>query len=286
MKNTKHLFLLCMMIAAAAVTGCKISFDPNDVNAYIITYKTDKGETPKQIALAEGAVLKAKHLPQITTNYFTLDGWYIGDTKITAGYKITQDIELTAKWNFVAYEYTFTDTSDYTVSTSGSTIFTPDGEYTKVTYTKNTSSINNWVLNYNSKSIGKVHGFEFKAKCNDKMDFAGIQWFNTSGYDCYYFEVCGDGSFKIRSHIGSTWTTPYNKKDYVNKNDFNTINVKAKANSDYEIFVNGNHVFTIKKDELLITPGSIAYAVSPAKGTSSSSPANAWLKLLSFQQIK
>ena len=39
----------------------ELGVDPNDVEAFIVTYKTEFGETPEQIALVKGSKLLKKH---------------------------------------------------------------------------------------------------------------------------------------------------------------------------------------------------------------------------------
>lgn len=279
MKN--KIFLTVLTVAMLLPTSCRLN--PNKLNAYIITYVTDKGETPEQIALVEGAKLKKEHLPQIETDYFELDGWYKGDKKIKPGYEIEENLTLTAKWELTGYEYKITDTSNVEVNPTGNTTFAKDeGGYTKATPT-NGGSISNWVINYPDNRTKPAYGFEASIKCDSNIGWAGIQWFTgASGYDCYYFEVGGDGTFKIQSHIGDEWKTLVNypaTSSGIIKNDYNTVVMEGTKMSDFIIYVNGTKMYTIKSDELKITPGFLAFAANGKKGT-------AWLKLTKVQQVK
>ncbi len=280
--NKRKLFIFTIFLSSLFfICGCKMEYNPNNVKAYVITFSTEKGKTPEPIALAEGAVIQITHLPMIFTDYFVLDGWYSGDEKIEPGYVIHKNLYLKAKWSFVYYDYVWTDTSKTNVGTSGSTNFTTDGEYTKVQITSKANSIRNWGLR--SISSDNVYGFEIKVKCDSNINWAGLEWFNTSGFDCYYFEVYGDGSFKLQSQIDSNWNTILNLKpeeSNIIKNDFNTIKLSATRSLDFQVYINGKLVKTIKKDELQITPGPIYYAFSASKTGS------AWLKLMSYQKIK
>lgn len=262
--------------------------DPNKINAYIITYVTDKGTAPEQIALAEGATLMEKHLPELSidSGYYNFEGWYSEGTKIEVGYIIKKNLTLNANWIFDHYDYTTTDYSANVVEPTGNSSFSVDGEYTKIQ--PKSSSIPNWGISRKENginySLNHVYGFELKVKCDTEIDWAGMQWRNETGYNCYYFEVHGDGSFKVRFHDNDNkkWTTVIELKatdSHVNKNGFNTIKVEPTVNSDFEVYVNDNLVGTIEHTELSITPGPIAFAGSGKKGS-------ALLKLMSYKQVK
>lgn len=279
MKN--KIFLTVLAVAMILPLSCKLN--PNKLNAYIITYVTNKGETPEQIALVEGAKLKKEHLPKIETDYFELEGWYKDGEKIKAGYVVEEDLTLTAKWNLTGYEYSINDTSSVEVNPTGNSTFSKgENGYTKATPTSG-GSISNWVINYPDNRTKPAYGFEASIKCDSDIGWAGIQWFTgASGYDCYYFEVGGDGTFKIQSHIGDEWLSLLYLREEdktIKKGDYNKIEMKATKMSDFEIYVNGKKVYTIKKDDLKITPGFLAFAANGKKGT-------AWLKLTKVQQVK
>ena len=70
------------------------------VKTYTVTYKSDYDTAPSDVAgLKKGDKLTAEQLPKLTTAGYTFAGWFNGETKIEAGYTITCDLELTAKWN-------------------------------------------------------------------------------------------------------------------------------------------------------------------------------------------
>lgn len=283
MKN--KIFLTVLAVTMILPLSCKLN--PNKLNAYIITYVTDKGETPEQIALVEGAKLKKEHLPKIETDYFELEGWYKDGEKIKPGYEIEENLTLIAKWELTGYEYKITDTSNVEVNPSGNSTFSKgENGYTKATV-KADNSISNWVINYPDNRTKPAYGFEAKVKCDSNVGWAGIQWFTgESGFDCYYFEVGGDGTFKIQTHIGNQWNTvityPANSSG-VKITDYNTVVMEATKMSDFIIYVNGTELYTIKKDELKITPGFLAFAATGKKGGSTGT---ALLKLTKVQQVK
>lgn len=299
----RNTYLILLLLSVFVITGCKIGtepddnnetetgnkdsektpeIDPNKINAYIITYVTDKGTVPAQIALAEGATLMEKHLPalSIETGYYKFEGWYSEGVKIEPGYIIKKNLTLTANWIFNHYDYKTTDYSMNVVSPTGNSSFSVDNEYTKI---KPSTSIVNWLIS----RADNIYGFELKVKCDTEIDWAGMQWLNKTGFNCYYFEVHGDGRFLVRFHDNDNkkWTTVIELKDTnsnVNKNEFNTVKVEPTVNSDFEIYVNDKLVGTINRAELQITPGPIAFAGTNQKKKNGT----ALLKLMSYKQVK
>lgn len=84
---------------------------------YVVTYKTEIGTAPDPLTLKSGSkypVLTAEQLPVIENPVDDRPflGWYIDNTKVTAGRTVTSNITLTAKWgNF--YTVTYIDPSNY-----------------------------------------------------------------------------------------------------------------------------------------------------------------------------
>lgn len=76
---------------------------------YTISYSTqyETGTAPEQKTVLQGTVLTANDLPDLSHTGYDFDGWYIGQSKITAGYSVMDNITLTAKWTPV-YTITFT----------------------------------------------------------------------------------------------------------------------------------------------------------------------------------
>jgi len=282
------------------LVSCKMEFDPNSVNAYVITYVTDKGTAPKQIALAEGAELREKHLPVITTNYFALDGWYIGNEKIQPGYAVKSDLTLTAKWNLVGYEFTWTDASkEKQIRSNVRSDLSNDGYYLKATQTKDTgSALNNWTLSYDSQPITEVQGIEARIKFNGQIKNAGLQIYDKTSFDYYWFTIRNDGSLFIK--VTYTEKDEEGNKKTVNKNlatvnkditkidtsTWNTLKIITTPMQDTEVYINGTLAYTILKDDLKITKDKVLFAHQTTSKASASTPAYAWLELLQFQKIK
>ena len=78
------------------------------IKTYTVTYKSDYGTVPSEISgLKKGDTLTAEELPVLTTDGYTFSGWYNGENKIEAGYTITGDLTLTAKWTANTYTVKF-----------------------------------------------------------------------------------------------------------------------------------------------------------------------------------
>ncbi|MCR5126022.1 MAG: InlB B-repeat-containing protein [Treponema sp.] len=101
MQHLKHairlLTALTVSIAALALSSCSDDFW---TAKYTITYSTEHGIRPAAIELESGTVLTSAHLPTLTADGYTFDGWK--DTtqqiKITEGYTIKSDLNLVAQW--------------------------------------------------------------------------------------------------------------------------------------------------------------------------------------------
>lgn len=69
---------------------------------YTISYSSDKGVSDSSllnpITVLEGAAITAEQLPELSAIGWSFEGWYDGETKVVAGYKVTKNIILVAKW--------------------------------------------------------------------------------------------------------------------------------------------------------------------------------------------
>ncbi len=75
---------------------------------YTVTYISDHGTTPAVKEILSGTALTNADLPNPGAVGYSFAGWYLVDTPIAAGYKVTSDITLRARWNF-----TITYSSDH-----------------------------------------------------------------------------------------------------------------------------------------------------------------------------
>ena len=69
------------------------------VKTYTVTFNSDYGTAPSDVTgLKKGDTLTAEQLPKLTITGYTFAGWYNGENEITTEYKISSDLELSAKW--------------------------------------------------------------------------------------------------------------------------------------------------------------------------------------------
>lgn len=72
------------------------------VVTYTVSYSSDKGVTDAEllnpITVLENTAITAEQLPELSVDGWTFDGWYDGEIKVIAGYKVTKNITLVAKW--------------------------------------------------------------------------------------------------------------------------------------------------------------------------------------------
>lgn len=69
---------------------------------YTVSYSSDKGVTDVEllnpITVLENTAITAEQLPELSAPGWSFEGWYAGETKIVAGYNVTKNITLVAKW--------------------------------------------------------------------------------------------------------------------------------------------------------------------------------------------
>lgn len=76
--------------------------DDSKKTSYTISYFSEKGVTDTSllnpITVSEGSVITTEQLPKLSETGWSFEGWYDGETKVIAGYKVTKNITLVAKW--------------------------------------------------------------------------------------------------------------------------------------------------------------------------------------------
>ncbi|MBQ9206323.1 MAG: InlB B-repeat-containing protein [Treponema sp.] len=98
---TKGLAAFLMALALVfAVTSCKTESEEETVYR-TVTYSTEHATAPEKLTVTDGTALTAEQLPALTAEGYTFGGWYDGETKAEAGYKVTKDVTLTANWTAV-----------------------------------------------------------------------------------------------------------------------------------------------------------------------------------------
>ena len=165
---TKGLAAFLMALALVfAVTSCKTESEEETVYR-TVTYSTEHATAPEKLTVADGTALTAEQLPALTESGYTFGGWYDGETKAEAGYKVTKDVTLTARW----IKNTVTPTPDDGEDDGGNT-----SENTKYTVTFNTNG-GTEVASQKIES-GKT-ATEPTAPTKDGYTFGG--WFTDSGF--------------------------------------------------------------------------------------------------------
>ena len=65
-----------------------------------VSYVSAHSTAPASIIVGEGEKLTVEQLPELTSSDYFFGGWYVGETRVTAGsYTVTDDVTLTAKWS-------------------------------------------------------------------------------------------------------------------------------------------------------------------------------------------
>ena len=142
MKRTeyKNTFKLFSRLFLFAFTGCIFTACANNTKQsdtyYMVSYISSAGEAPKPIKVKGGTVLSFEELPEITSENYTFNGWYIEDTKIFPGtYSVTDNTVLTASWTGKECTATFTHSDNINGNTFtkvfnlGEEIVLPDNPY-------------------------------------------------------------------------------------------------------------------------------------------------------------
>ena len=143
--------LTALLMALALVFGfasCDTSTGGDDTLYRTVTYSTEHATAPEKLTVTDGTALTAEQLPALTESGYTFGGWYDGETKAEAGYKVTKDVTLTAKW-IDASKPTFTVTFSVDGATTTQTV-EENAKATKPTDpTKNGYTFTGW---YNGDS--------------------------------------------------------------------------------------------------------------------------------------
>ncbi|MCR4735889.1 MAG: SUMF1/EgtB/PvdO family nonheme iron enzyme [Treponema sp.] len=96
-KRSAFIILFANLILALIFSSCENTFIY--LHGVIVTYKTDRGSTPKSIRLKEGTVLTENLLPELQEYGYEFEGWYYNGSKIEAGtYTVNEDMTLEAEW--------------------------------------------------------------------------------------------------------------------------------------------------------------------------------------------
>lgn len=137
-RTAKGLAALLMSLALVfGFASCDTSTGGDDTLYRTVTYSTEHATAPEKLTVEDGTALTAEQLPTLTAEGYTFGGWYDGEIKAEAGYKVTKDVTLTAKWTKKAVTPTPDDGEDDGGDTGKTTTYTvtfsTDGAETKQT---------------------------------------------------------------------------------------------------------------------------------------------------------
>ena len=117
---------------------------------YTVTYKSDYGTVPSEITgLKKGDKLTAEQLPVLTTDGYTFTGWYNGESEVTTEYKISSDLNLTAKWNVNTYTVKFNANGGNGEMTDMSFNYNEEQALTANTFTREGYTFAGWATTAN-----------------------------------------------------------------------------------------------------------------------------------------
>ena len=166
-RMTKGLAALLMALALVfGFASCKTESEEETVYR-TVTYSTEHATAPEKLTVTDGTALTAEQLPALTAEGYAFGGWYDGQTKAEAGYKVTKDVTLTAKWTKNTVTPTPDDGEDDGGNTSEATTYT-------VTFSTNGGT----TVTSQKIESGKT-ATEPTAPTKDGYTFAG--WFTDSG---------------------------------------------------------------------------------------------------------
>jgi len=109
--------VLVLLLAVGVLAAC------NDTVQYTVTFK-DGDTVVNTVKVDEGATLTADQIPAREKANAIFDGWYVGETKVEAGYKVTESVTAVAKFtDKVTVTFKKGDTTVETVTVAkGSTL--------------------------------------------------------------------------------------------------------------------------------------------------------------------
>lgn len=80
-----------------------------------ISYKTEQGNAPASVTTGIGKTITFDQLPELTSDGYSFEGWYIGEKLIVANeYEVTsKEVTLTAKWVIIFDTENIKNSTDY-----------------------------------------------------------------------------------------------------------------------------------------------------------------------------
>lgn len=105
--NPHFLLIYVFLLITILITSC--SHNVSQTRYFYVSYVSSVGEIPAPLKIEKGKYLTIKHLPELSSENYAFDGWYIEDERIRPdSYAVQEDIILTAHWTGDIYRVTFT----------------------------------------------------------------------------------------------------------------------------------------------------------------------------------
>ena len=133
------LVLLAITMVLLPLSGCKNDSVPEtpETPKYRVTFDVgvnSEATAPEPITVESGTELTAEQVPELShTSSYQFLGWYLGDTKIGAGYTVTESVTVTARWQGTNLTFTAEGEQSLIIGTSGnmkipdSMVYSTDG---------------------------------------------------------------------------------------------------------------------------------------------------------------
>ena len=223
MKKSKKKFVLAGLVLLAItmvllpLSGCKNDSVP-ETPKYQVTFDVGgnrEATAPASITVESGATLTAEQVPALSdTSSYQFLGWYLGDTKIGAGYTVREPVTVTARWQGTNLTFTAEGEQSLTIravelmeipdsmvySTDGGKSWSkpevdipiPFGNGTKL-YLRAKSSIG--TAENSHACLNFQFGTEVKVACSGDIRTL-VDYTNPTGVDtanarfCYLFSAC------------------------------------------------------------------------------------------------
>ena len=213
------LVLLAITMVLLPLSGCKNDSVPEtpETPKYRVTFDVgvnSEATAPASITVESGTELTAEQVPELShTSSYQFMGWYLGDTKIGAGYTVTESVTVTARWQGTNLTFTAEGKQSLTTIDNGMAMpvlmeYSTDGGQTwsKLSPATAISFGNGTKLYLRAKSsigtaensnayLGFQFGTEVKVACSGDIRTL-VDYTNPTGADtsnarfCYLFKDC------------------------------------------------------------------------------------------------
>ena len=160
MKNRKNLLIISVLLFFFSLTNCNLhtttnnQTNPETDNFCTVSFQTIYGTAPEPLIVQENTILTSSHLPSLTADGYTFNGWYDGEMLVESdNFMVTKDITLTASWSPIGNNNNENETTImYTISYESSYGEIPNSIEVK----------ENTILSENQLPLLTVDGYNFE----------------------------------------------------------------------------------------------------------------------------